>query len=192
MSKYYYLVSTLPMLRWFTVNHHEWNENIPFSSDDFMARCSGWLSESEFRRLNKLSLIPSEDISSPAGYSAEKWYVWETCLRNKIVKFRVLSSEKDAEKNIRTESDCFSEIDRGVQEAFTASDPIKREKALDLLRWNMLEDIESGHHFDFDKLCVYKLKLMLREKWIGRDEKKGSENLEYILDESDKNYASKW
>lgn len=186
MSKYYYLVSTLPMIKWFIRhggNHHEWNENIPFSSDDFMSQCSAWLSESEFLRLNKLSLIPPENISSPAGYPERKWYVWETCLRNKIARLRVLSSEKNVERDTRPELDCFSEIDRGIHEAFTAPDPIKREKALDLLRWDMLENLESGHHFDFDKLCVYKLKLMLCEKWIQRTEKKGHETLEEVLKE---------
>jgi len=78
--------------------------------------------------------------------------------------------------------DYFSEIDRGVQEAFSAKDPKLKEKILDNLRWKELDNLESGHQFDVTKLCIYKLRLMICEKWINRQIEKGETNLESIVE----------
>ena len=51
--------------------------------------------------------------------------------------------------------------------------------------------IESKHgtiyemqkdHFDFDKLCIYKIKLALREKWTERVKDKGEKNLGGVVE----------
>ena len=52
---------------------------------------------------------------------------------------------------------------------------------LDLLRWRFLEEMETGHMFDFDGLCIYKLKLSLLEKYRYRKAELGKDNFNLAL-----------
>jgi hypothetical protein len=79
-----------------------------------------------------------------------------------------------------------SDIDRSIEEVLSVPNPAEREKMLDSLRWKALDDLEFGHNFDFDSLCIYKIKLMLLEKWVGKDQRKGLENLDAILNKIEK------
>jgi hypothetical protein len=151
------------------------------SSEDFLASCKDALSASEFDILENLALLPSERNTTCKTSAVEDWYVWETCLRNALVHMRTKGKAADSEKFIRPELDFFSEIEKGVQEAFGKPTPLEMENALDKLRWSRLDEMEVGHVFDFTKLCVYKLKLMLCEKLNLLDKEKGSENFDNII-----------
>lgn len=160
----------------------------PLSEDEFIDACADWLPEDALERLRSLSLFPPEDIER--GDSAiEKWNVWETRLRNALAVRRVRreggGGDRAAEKFLRENLDFFSEIEDGVQEAFSKPSPLEREDTLDKLRWRFLDDLEAGHPFDFDKLCVYKLKLLTLAKRASRDAEAGEKNLETALAPSD-------
>lgn len=172
MSEFYYLISSLPMLRF--------GEKPPVVMDEFMNSCEEWISQKQVERLRKLSITPTDD-SSDTNATINDWNTWETCLRNRIARQRGGTLKKDPAPYLRDESDWFSEIDRGVQEAFTAQNPKERERILNQLRWKKLEDAESGHIFDFDQLCVYKLKLMINEKMALENKEEGAENFNKII-----------
>jgi len=176
MEQQYYLVSSLPML--------DFESAPPLSEDEFLDACVEWLPEDAMERLRSLSLLPPEEISR--GESAiDKWYVWETRLRNALAGRRARreggGGDRAAEKFLRENLDFFSEIEDAVQEAFSKPSPLDREDVLDKARWRMLDSVEAGHPFDFDKLCVYKLKLLLLAKRASRDTRKGEEYLEAAL-----------
>jgi len=40
------------------------------------------------------------------------------------------------------------------------------ERALDLERWRLLDELSFGHYFDFDALLIYALKLKILERWL--------------------------
>ncbi len=172
MASYYYLISSLSSL--------VLGEKPQLTLTDFMELCSEWVSSSEYEQLDSVSLIPSPE-SLPKNITVKKWEDWETCLKNQIVKLRAGDLKKDPSNYTQEEKDYFSEIERGVQEAFSAQDPYLKEKILDELRWNALSNLESGHQFDLSTLCIYKLRLMLCEKWLTREQEKGEKNLDDIL-----------
>ena len=62
------------------------------------------------------------------------------------------------------------------------SDPVEREKAVDRIRWRMLDDLEAGHEFDFDGLCVYRLRLEILNRYRGRSVEKGRSNFNAAVD----------
>ena len=172
MSSYYYLISTLPM--------PVLKEKPLLTLEEFMSSCSEWLPDSEYIELDNISLIPDlEKISK--NKIINKWETWETCLRNRIAKVRSSKLGKNAAQYIQEEKNVFSELERRVQDAYSAENPMLKEKALDELRWKELDNMESGHQFDFSMLCIYKLRLMLCEKWIDREDEKGERNLDAIL-----------
>lgn len=173
MAAFYYLISTLPML--------SCGEVPMLTCDEFLAACTEFVSNKEMQDLQELTLVPPEeyDGNNPTAYA---WYEWETCLRNALVQLRTKGKGPEGEKFLREETNFFSEIPKGVQEAFNKTSPLEMEDALDKVRWSKLNDMEVGHSFDFAILCVYKLKLMLGEKQRLLDEDQGSGNYDAIVD----------
>lgn len=181
MAGYYYLISSLPLLLF--------GERLPLTVAEFAAACRGQLTESDWQTLDRLTLIPEPGQSYPADSAAEHWRQWEICLRNRIA-LRRAPHGKDIHLWLRDEAAYFGAADTGIQEAFALKNPLEREKYLDRLRWRALDDFEAGHHFDFDKLCVYKLKLLLLAKWNERQPAPGAENLAAVLARIDRDLAA--
>ncbi len=182
MAGYYYLISSLPMLMF--------DEKAQLSVEEFDAACLGKVTENDLEILNKLSLIPEAEQIYPADSAAEHWRQWEICLRNRIALHRAPQG-KDIRASLQDEEACFCGIDTGIQEAFALRNPLKREKYFDHMRWRVLDDFESGHHFDSDKLCIYKLKLLLLEKWNDRQVEQGVKNLDVMLGQIDNSFELK-
>ena len=61
-------------------------------------------------------------------------------------------------------------------------DPLSRERELDRLRWQRLEDLAVEHAFDLGALVLYALRLRLACKWTGRSELAGRQMYERLLD----------
>ena len=163
------------------------DEKAPIDLEKFNDWCIGQISENDQKMLNELSLVPGEEQDFPTNSAAARFQDWETCLRNRIAAHRAPQG-KDIHEYLHDENGCFCEIETGVQEAFALKNPLEREKYFDRMRWHALENFESGHHFDFDRLCVYKLKLMLLEKWNERQTPQGEKNLDVMLEKIDDSY----
>jgi hypothetical protein len=146
--------------------------------ETFLAACADWLDPSSMEKLGGLTLFPAADDSFPSDSAAVRWHAWETVLRNRLARQRAALADRDPAPMLRPESDVFSEIDRGVQDAYAMANPLERERSLDRMRWHRLDDLESGHLFDFDFLCIYKIKLMINGKWRERDFATGSANFD--------------
>jgi hypothetical protein len=171
---YYYILSSLPMLR---------KEGPPpLTSDQFLYSCSQMIPEKTVKRLSSLKLLPEKETGFSRSSAAAKWYQWETEMRIKLAKFRAVNLGREHKHH----DNGFSDIDRRIEEILSVANPAEREKMLDSLRWRALEDIEFGHNFDFDSLCIYKIKLMLLEKWVGKDQRMGLDNLDAIVNKIEK------
>lgn len=172
---YYYILSSLPMLRK--------DGPPPITSDYFLHSCAEMIPAGTVKQLASLKLLPEKETAFGRHSSAVKWYKWESDLRTKLAKFRAVSLGREHKGQ---QANGFSDIDRRIEEILAVPSPAEREKMLDNLRWRALEDLEFGHNFDFDNLCIYKIKLMLLEKWVGKDSQKGLDNLAAILDRIEK------
>jgi len=175
MAGYYYLISSLPALM---------ADGEPvINLTEFMDQCGEWLSDGEMKELSSLGLVPVNAAEAARLSSASlAWNDWETCLRNAIARHRGAAGQ-DLEASLRYELDCYGEIESGVQEAWSQSDPLERERVLYRLRWRFLDDLEGGHNFDFALIVVYKLKLMLREKWVELNTAAGKNNFTATLEQ---------
>ena len=155
----------------------------PITSDLFLYSCAQMISEKAVSQLSSLKLLPEKETAFGRSSSAVKWYHWETDMRTKLAKFRAVSLGREQKIS---QGNGFSDIDRSIEEILSVPNPAEREKMLDSLRWKALDDLEFGHNFDFDSLCIYKIKLMLLEKRVGKGRRKGLENLDAILNEIEK------
>ena len=60
-------------------------------------------------------------------------------------------------------------------------DLVEREKKIDLLKWNWLEDNTFFNYFTIEKIFVFLMKLEMIERWISLDKEKGNEMFRQLI-----------
>ena len=58
---------------------------------------------------------------------------------------------------------------------------VEREKKIDLLKWNWLEDEVFFHYFTIERIFVFLLRLEMIDRWISLDKEKGSELFRQLI-----------
>lgn len=164
-TDFYYLVGSLPLLRL--------GDAPPLDSAAFLERCRSELSAAQFARLERAALCPASDAAPPVAETEQRWQAWETYLRNTVVRVRVARQKLDPGPWLRPETDVFPSQTREIEEILAKDDPAARELALDETRWRRLDELASGHMFDLDALVIYRLRLLLVEKWTALDDDEG-------------------
>ena len=59
---------------------------------------------------------------------------------------------------------------------------VEKEKKIDILKWEWMEDASFFNYFTVEKLFVFLVKLSMIERWISLDKEKGSEIFRKIID----------
>lgn len=59
---------------------------------------------------------------------------------------------------------------------------VEREKKIDLLKWNWMEDAVFFNYFTVERIFVFLLRLEMIGRWISMDKEKGSELFRQIID----------
>lgn len=59
--------------------------------------------------------------------------------------------------------------------------PLEKEIQLMQLQWRKLEALASGHHFDLEALIIYKIKLMILDRWWQFNEEKGFRRFNQVI-----------
>ena len=161
MDKYYYLVSSLPLLKF--------AEAPLINSGDFMAEAKKWLKGSDFISLS------GADINNFFAHKQDRpvvrqWKDFEYSTRQELALFRRAKRENSG---YRLRNDLSEIIQQG-------NNPLEIERKLLLLRWNFLEEQETGHFFDLEFLLIYYLKLQLLERLFGFDKQRGRQRFELL------------
>ena len=60
-------------------------------------------------------------------------------------------------------------------------DLVEREKKIDLLKWNWMEDNTFFNYFTIEKIFVFLMKLEMIERWISLDKEKGNEMFRQLI-----------
>ncbi|MCG2759625.1 MAG: DUF2764 domain-containing protein [Candidatus Delongbacteria bacterium] len=71
---------------------------------------------------------------------------------------------------------------------YEIDDLLKREKAIDLLKWDWLDENSFFNYFTVEKLFAYFIKLTMIERWIKLDPKTGRELFNRFMKELEKGY----
>lgn len=167
---YYYLVSMLPML--------SLGDKPLFGSGLFLEHCAAQIAPDLQAQLAAIELVPN---GHPCCDLDRRWQAWETYIRNRLVSLRAAKLQQDATKWLKSDSDAFPTDGRTLDELVNNRDPLSRERGLDELRWQRIDDFCVGHDFDFDTLVAYRLRLLLAEKWIAGSAETGRENLDNLV-----------
>lgn len=153
MSKYYYLVASLPYL--------QFGEEAPVSTKDLLEECGKWLSAKD---ITTIRAAGSFDREAPGGRSSllKEWKEFESSVREEIALFRA-SRKKGGDFRAREE----------IKSIVSQKTPLDMEKSLEKMKWDYLEDKEPGFLFDINSLIIYFLKLQILERVDSFDKDKG-------------------
>ncbi|MEW6754314.1 MAG: DUF2764 family protein [Candidatus Latescibacterota bacterium] len=160
MDKHYYLVAQLPALAF--------GVQPPLSMAAFLEEAGKWLSAREYAALCRVDITdPVPAAGDPPG----------------------LRAYKDLEHRLRTELSLWRGARRGGPDhrpvdfpvqLFEEGNPLEVEVRLLRLRWDFVEQQEAGHHFDFEVLVFYYLKLQIWRRLAAFDKARGLETFRQL------------
>ncbi|MBO5928838.1 MAG: DUF2764 family protein [Clostridia bacterium] len=143
---YYYLISSLPMLKA--------DGSMPLSYDQFLILCRDVLGDAKYALLKDLSL------SSVDGPLVKEWAKYYGLLHEELTYQRnVRLGRKTAAPSYREES-----IVKLVSAAMNHKNPLAAEEMLLAWQFEKLDELVGIHYFDDYALIGYALKLKLLER----------------------------
>ena len=172
---FYYFCASLPSLTP--------GKSPKMSVADFDGLAREQVSPAEFELLRQCSLTVGRDPGESAGKPPvlAEMIRFEQYLRTRIAQRRSVK-EDDKAAALPDPAEYFSEVDLGVAQAAAAADPAEREKLIDRIRWRRLDDLEVGHEFDFEQLCIYRMRLSILDKYRSRNADAGREIFNAAVD----------
>jgi len=151
---YPYLISSLPFL--------EFGQSPPWSEDDFLGLVARYVSLADYAIIENLV----KDKQPPEKHPVvEKWNNFEVALRNELARVRAARKRVSFEKYLRLAKEEGPNLSDVVAHALRNPNPIEVEKALDLLRWDFLNQLSFRNCFDLAAIVVYALKLRILWRW---------------------------
>lgn len=168
MASYYYLMSSLPMLRS--------DGEMPFTYDAFLEMCAPAVKESV------LEMLRGVTVDSNEGPLLKEWSLFYAALRDELVYRRNVRLGRIND----TYRDRDSDIARIVATVMSEKNPLEAEKLLLALEFEKLDDLVRQHYFDAAALIGYALKLRLLERRTIFRYEGGKAEFERITDYMDK------
>lgn len=164
-NKYYYLVASLPYLRF--------EKKTPVSKDTFLEECRKWLSDQDLKAVRDLD-IKQPDIKDGDISLVREWKAFDMALRTALAGIR-----KEGEHALR------KEIPDVVRHILERKDPLSREKAIERVRWDFIEDEEYKYLFDINWLVFYCLKVQILERLATFELEKGKQVFQDLCEVKD-------
>ena len=159
MDRYYYLIPSLPLLKF---------PKKPYlTGEEFIAEAEKWLTVEDFAILSQVDInnfiLDEKDAPIVRIYKD-----FEYSIRAELASFRI-AKKKNTEYKIRQD---LSQI---IQQDYN---PLEIETRLLQLRWDFLEEQEVSHFFDLDFLIIYYLKLQILQRLFSFDKERGRERFQ--------------
>ena len=155
-------------------------------------------------RENELSSLFLEEMLQLRNAFLRDWFCFDMRLRN-ITTALVARKHKLPYENQIIGQDEFSETirrsharDFGLSSEFDAMEELmgivrnddvqQREKEIDQLRWQYLDEAVFFHYFTIERVLAYTIKLGLVERWMALEKDHGRELFKKLLDELQASY----
>jgi hypothetical protein len=164
---YYYFAATLPSL--------SLDAPPPFSIEAFREQCREHLAASDLARLDELladdSAVALGDERGGEDFT-QRWRSLDIQMRNAVARLRAARARRDAAPYVRTHGGVDASLEKRAADALGKENPLERERALDALRWSLLDELGGTDPFAPEALLAYALKLRIVRRWaeIGKDD----------------------
>ena len=155
-----YLLSSLPLLRFDTPP--------ALAPDAFLSACRDQLGVADAAAAEALLTGTACDHPFVAA-----WRDRDTILRNAVARQRARLAGTEASRWLRHAQGCDTRIESLVEDAFDEPDPQRREKALDKIRWLIVEELQGPDPLDVKGVFAYAVKLALLTRWAALTPEQG-------------------
>jgi len=135
----------------------------PFSFEEFLGMCEGVVSENDIEIIEACKTSTSRPDEHQE--TLQKWYAFDTALRNALVRIRAARKHKNPDKYLRPDGYQDPHMANLAMNAYKNPSILESEKILDKEKWQALDELLSEHHFDIDALIIYAHKLLILEKY---------------------------
>ncbi|UGQ15805.1 MULTISPECIES: DUF2764 family protein [unclassified Borrelia] len=164
LSPYYYVMSSLPYL--------DIKSGMVWSVSDFFKNVEIALGQQDFVFLKNLS----EFGAARGSFGVIDCFLdFEEKMKYALACIR--AEKLGLSRDVYLESSYFSGYFLGILKVICLKeDPFEVELGLDMLKWQFLTDLEVGNEFNFERLVIYFLKLMIVSRRSLFVEKLGERN----------------
>lgn len=169
---YEYLIASLPAL--ITL------DSPALPAEEFASMCESQLAARDQQTLAQAMHAPAPPDEAKHHFVA-RWRDRETQLRNACARIRASRRKVDVIRAIRPLGDFSPSLEDAVEQAFDQQSPLEREKALDRIRWNALEELAGPAPFSFDHILAYALKRRIAERWQAMDQDRGNARVDELV-----------
>ena len=167
---YPYFAATLPSLSF---------DGAPSLTEaEFRDRCHQHLKAADFAALTALY---DGGVTNQAFVL--KWRDCDTEIRNAVVHLRAtkLGTSADASKWLRECKSLQPSTQNAVTAAFQEPNPLRRERALEQLRWNLAGDLAGFDTFSAAAIFAYAIRLGIVSRRAAENTEKGSDRLRNMM-----------
>ena len=164
MDKYYYFVTTLPMLFF--------GREAGITNEQFLDEAKKWLSAKDYDLLAQLDM--GAMTSEVRGNKVVQAYSsFEAELKHDIANWR-----KAVQRNLdyKPETVPVSLLKEG--------NPLEVEMKLLQLKWDLIDQMEREHDFDLGFVVLYYLKLQILQRYLTFDKELGLEKFQKLYEVS--------
>jgi len=123
-----------------------------------------------------------EAVKSDNGFIRE-YFTFDLNVRNAKVRYLNKALGRPEDKDTVNISTGEFEKEEEISQILLGKDIIAREKAIDDLYWNKLDELSLMHYFDMNVIMAFILKLRIIERWHILDEQTGREMFKRLVDE---------
>lgn len=111
---------------------------------------------------------------------------------NHLIKAQKGTNVYDLLVNLRLKHELFNEELPFAEQIFRIAESdsglLEKEKSVDKIKWEYLDDATFFHYFTIEKVLSYILKLFIVERWIKLDAETGKELLDKLVKEIESSY----
>ena len=154
MASYYYLVASLPMLRF--------DADPPLDPEDFLSACRQSVSKHDFELIESV-VSGSHDGSAVHNRFIGRWNTFLGTLGESLHEHRAANLGLTDESG-KAHADRDLRVDETVRSAMQAENPLEAELILLRLKWDMAGTLGESHVFDVEVLLTYAIQLLILER----------------------------
>lgn len=186
MNNYEYIISSLPAISL------DWKFGEGASFETYVDWIKSQLSEADIKVVDRLLDGYKDENLTREFYEAalkdgnrflKEYYTFDLNVRNGKARFLNKAFERPLDQDtIKLETGEFPEGPK-LEEALNASDLLSRERGLDSLMWDKINEITTFDYFDLEAILGFIARLHIIGRWFALDEKTGREMFRRLVDE---------
>lgn len=186
MNNYEYIISSLPAISL------DWKFGEGASFETYVDWIKSQLSEADIKVVDRLLDGYKDENLTREFYEAalkdgnrflKEYYTFDLNVRNGKARFLNKAFERPLDQDtIKLETGEFPEGPK-LEEALNAPDLLSRERGLDSLIWDKINEITTFDYFDLEAILGFIARLHIIGRWFALDEKTGREMFRRLVDE---------